>query len=197
MIDRRRLIATILATLAWPALSAHTPYRQWKLYRKQHLLIGTSKTDAPSFPLGKQVADLLLTYLPESSSRVTRAPDQQRLASLITTGQMELVLLSRSDTAALAAGRAPFEDFGETPLNALFTYGNYVLVCRPDFPYRHAWLVVRTLSEQAAAIDGAAPAEPGGVPVPVHPGALAYAEGEPEPEPLEAVVEELLTPHVH
>jgi hypothetical protein len=197
MIDRRRLIATILATLASPALTAHTPYRQWKLYRKQHLLIGTSKTDAPSFPLGKQVAELLVTYLPESSARVTRAPDQERLASLITTGQMELVLLSRDDTAALAAGRAPFEDFGETALTALFTFGDYVLVCRPDFPDRHAWLVVGTLTEHAGEIDGAKPAEPGKVPVPVHSGALAYAQGEPEPPPIEAVVEDLPKPRVH
>ena len=199
MIDRRTLIATTLAGAAWPILCGHTPYRQWKVYRKQHLLIGTSKTDAPSFPLGKRIAEVLLAYLPESSARASRAPDQLRLASLITTGQIEVIVLSRADLAALAEGRPPFEEFGAPPLRALFTVGDHVLVCRPDFPDRHAWLVVRTLSEHAGEIDGAASARPGSLPVPVHDGALAYAAGlpEPPPPPVETASDEVIEPHGH
>jgi hypothetical protein len=110
---------------------------------------------------------------------VSRAPDQTRLASLITTGQIEVIVLSHADAAALSDGRAPFAEFGPTPLAALFTFGEHVLVTRPDFPDRHAWLVARTLTEHAGEIDGAAPAQAGALPV--HPGALAYAEGAPEP----------------
>lgn len=183
MIDRRVFLAGTALVFA----AAHTPYRQWKVYRKQHLLIGTCRADAPSFPLGKEIAAILLEWLPESSARVSRAPDQARLASLITTGQIELILLSHADTAALSDGRDPFAEFGPTPLAALFAFGDYVLVARPDFPDRHAWLVAGTLTEHAGEIDGAAPAQPGALPVPVHPGALAYAAGAPEPQPPDEV----------
>jgi hypothetical protein len=67
------------------------------------------------------------------------------------------------------------------PLNSLFAMGDHLLVCRPDVPDRHAWLVTATLTENAADIpDGTAP-EPGSSPIPAHPGALAYAAGEPLP----------------
>ena len=166
---------------AWLTTAAHTPYRQWQVYRRRHLLIGTSKADAPTYPLGQRIAELLATELPESSARVTRGPDPWRLASLLTTGQLEVALLSGADVAALRDGRAPFEAFGPTALNALFAFGDYFLVCRPDFPGHHACLVVETLSEHADAIAGAAPVDAAVSPVAIHPGARAYALGEPMP----------------
>jgi TRAP-type uncharacterized transport system substrate-binding protein len=178
---QRRPVLIGLVAAAWLATTAHTPYRQWQVYRRRHLLIGTSKADAPTYPLGQRIAELLATELPESSARVTRGPDPWRLASLLTTGQLEVALLREADVAALRDGRAPFEAFGPTALNALFAFGDYLLVCRPDFPGHHAWLVVETLSEHAGAIAGAAPATPLASPVPIHAGALAYALGEPMP----------------
>ena len=125
------------------------------MYRRKHLLIGTSRADAATYPLGQKIAEVLATYLPESSARVTRGPDPWRLASLLTTGQLEVALLSHADVAALRDGVAPFEAFGPTALNALFAFGNYLLVCRPDFPPHHAYQVVQTLSENTAGIAGA------------------------------------------
>ncbi len=172
-----------LAGMAWLATSGHTPYRQWTVYRKKHLLIGTCKADAPSYPLGKHIATTLAEYLPESRARVSRAPDQIRLASLITTGQMEVILFSHTDAAALASGAAPFLDYGPTPLTALFRFGDHLLLTRPDFPDRHAWLVARTLVARIGDFDNAGPALAGSLPVSVHPGALAQAAGAPEPPP--------------
>jgi TRAP-type uncharacterized transport system substrate-binding protein len=180
-IRRRAFLKTGMIACACCVTAAHTPYRQWQVYRKRHLLIGTSKADAPTYPLGQKIAEVLATELPESSARVTRGPDPWRLASLLTSGQLEVVLLSAADVAALRDGRAPFEAFGPTALNALFAFGDYFLVCRPEFPPHHAYLVVETLSVHANAIAGAAPAAPLGSPVPIHPGALAYALGEPLP----------------
>lgn len=178
--ERRGLLRAGLATAALLATSAHTPYRQWQVYRQRHLLIGTSKADAPTYALGQQIAEVLATHLPESSARVARGPDPWRLASLLTSGQLQVVLLSTSDVAALRDGRAPFEAFGATELRALFAFGPYYLVCRPDFPDHHAYLVVRTLTEHSGAIAGAEPVG-GGAPVPVHPGAAAHANGAPMP----------------
>ena len=87
---RRGFLQTGLVATAWLAASGHTPYRQWQVYRQKHLLIGTSKADAPTYPLGQKIAEVLATHLPESSARVTRGPDPWRLASLLTTGQLEM-----------------------------------------------------------------------------------------------------------
>ena len=194
---RRRLLQAGLIATAWVAAAGHTPYRQWQVYRRRHLLIGTSKADAPTYPLGQRVAELLATHLPESSARVTRGPDSWRLASLLTTGQLEVALLAASDVAALRDGRAPFAAFGPTDLNALFAFGDYLLVCRPDFPAHHAYQVVQTLADNAALIAGARSLDARASPVAIHPGARAYAMGEPMP-PVARVVEDPISPdHVH
>jgi TRAP-type uncharacterized transport system substrate-binding protein len=191
---RRELMQTGLVATAWLAASGHTPYRQWQVYRQKHLLIGTSRTDAPTYPLGQKVAEVLATHLPESSARVTRGPDPWRLASLLTTGQLEVALLSLADAAALRDGRSPFDAFGPTDLNGLFAFGDYLLVCRPDFPAHHAYQVVQTLSENAAAIPGATSIDATASPVAIHAGARAYALGEPMPVPITPVIEELMLP---
>lgn len=181
MMNRRTFLKSGLAAAAFLVAGGHTPYRQWAVYRKKHLLIGTCRADEPTYPLGKRIAATLDQHLPESKARVSRARDQIRLASLITTGQLEVVLFSRDDAAALRDGAPPFEDFGATELTALFSFGDHLLVTRPDFPDRHAWLVAKTLTERAHDLDSAAPAHTIALPVPIHPAAQAFAEGEPEP----------------
>jgi hypothetical protein len=193
---RRDVLQLGVVLAAWGVTSAHTPYRQWQVYRQRHLLVGTSKSDARSYALGKEIVFVLAEHLPESSPRVTRGPDSWRLASLLTTGQLEVVVLSEDVLAALRDGRPPFEAFGPTELRTLFCFGAHWLVVRPDFPDRHAWQVVRTLSEHAREFATAAPAKPGANPVPVHPGALAYAAGEPLPPPIEAA-QDAGVPHDH
>jgi TRAP-type uncharacterized transport system substrate-binding protein len=198
MIDRRTILRSGLAAAAFVMAGGHTPYRQWTVYRRKHLLIGTCRTDAPTYPLGKNIAATLEKYLPESRARVTRAPDQYRLASLITTGQLEIMLFSRNDTTALRDGVPPFEDFGTTDLTAVFSFGDHLLVTRPDFPDRHAWLVAKTLTERAGDFVDAVPAHTTSLPVPAHPAAQAFAAGEPEPAPPPVTPEpDLAADHSH
>jgi hypothetical protein len=184
---RRRTACRLgLAGAAWLLGGGHTPYGQWQVYRRRHLMIGTSRADAPTYPLGQRIAETLASHLPESSARVTRGPDAWRLASLITSGQLEVILLSTAHVAALRDGRPPFEAFGATRLCSLFMFdgqeGGHWLVCRPDFPDRHAYLVVETLAVHAAPLlGGRAPDLTS--PVPLHPGALAYLRGAPLPPP--------------
>ena len=184
MIRRRRLLqagAAFAAVAAVTALGGHTPYRQWAVYRRKHLLVGTCRADAPTYPLGKRIVAALDAHLPESRPRVTRARDQARLAALIATGQLQVMLLSGEDAARLRDGALPFEAVGPTALRALFRFGGHWLVCRPDFPERHAWLVARALTAAAADFEDAAPADD--QVVAAHPGARAFAAGAPEPAP--------------
>ena len=193
---RRRLLQAGAAFAAVAALGGHTPYRQWAVYRRKHLLVGACRADAPTYPLGKRIVAALEAHLPESRPRIARARDQSRLAALIKTGQLEVALFSDEDATRLRDGAPPFEAVGQTPLRALFRFGRYRLVCRHDFPDRHAWLVARALTAAAADFTDAGPADDRVLPA--HPGARAFAAGEPEPEPAPPPPESLRDPdHPH
>jgi hypothetical protein len=192
---RRLLLRFCVAGGAWFALSGHTPYGHWKIYRRKHLIIGSCRADPPSFPLAETIAATLVQRLPESSARASRAPDQRRIASLLASDQWQVSVLRRQDAAGLAAGSGLFETTGPVPLNRLFEMGDHLLVCRPDFPDRHAWLVTAALTENAADIPGGAAPQPGAIPV--HPGALAYTAGKPMPAAPTATGSESEADHGH
>lgn len=179
--QRRRLLRLGVAAAALLALSGHTPYRHWQVYRRGHLLIGSCRADAASYPLAERVAETLSRWLPESKARASRAPDQRRIASLLASGQWQVSVLARGDAADLVAGRGMFEALGPQPLRSLFALGEHLLVSRADFPPRHAWLVAATLSEHTASIPGGAPPAIDHATVPVHPGARAYVVSAPLP----------------
>ncbi len=186
-LGRRALLRCVLALTAVIAATGHSPYRQWKIYRKRKLLILTSRSDGPSFPLGERVAKILAMHLPESHAQVSRAPNTERIASLISTRQMDVAVLSPNDAASLFAGRAPFAEYGPVPLRTIVALGDYLLICRDDFPALHAYLVAETLIENFAELGlevssleaGQTSAEAA---VPTHRGARAYFDGGPQPK---------------
>ena len=161
-------------------LSAHTPYRQWEVYRMKHLLIGTSREDAASYPLGKQLVELLVQAVPESRARVARARTVERLGSLIATDQLKVLLISDKHLAEMAEGTGPFKAFGPIEIARLFQFDGLVLVSRADFPASHAWIVARAFLDNAEA-SGGAPPRPGAGQVPIHPGVTAAVNGEELP----------------
>jgi hypothetical protein len=172
MIHRRQILKTAAALGAWSLTSGHTPYRQWDVYRRKHLLIGANKAEPPTYELGKKIAALLEVELPESRARVARAPHAWRLASLLTSDQIQLILLNREDVDGLRHGRNGFEAFGATDLRTLYQFGDYWLVSRPDFPEAHAGLVTQVLAEHGMSIAKrqALPGED--APAPVHEGVV-------------------------
>lgn len=187
-LSRRRVVGLGLAAGAWLLLGGHVPYGQWGVYRKRYLLILTDREDPPSFELGGRIAAVLAKRLPESRARVSRAPHRERIASLISSKQMDVALMRRDDAAALRLGAPPFADYGPVPLHAIAGIGEYLLVCRDDFPARHAWLVADALSRGRGALPAVlspAPAAAGwsDARVPLHPGARAYFAGGPQPDP--------------
>lgn len=179
---RRAALRLACAAGAWLLTGAHTPYRQWTLFRRTHLLIGSTRADAPSYAIGQQVATLLAEALPESRARVSRAPDLWRLASLISTGQWQVAIVARDDARAMTIGAAPFEDFGPIALRGLLEIGEHRLICRADFPDRHAYLVTATLAEHMERLPHATPPDPSDPEIAIHPGALAYLIGLPPPQ---------------
>ena len=159
-------------------LCGHTPYGQWVVYRKKHLLIGCHKGDPATYDLAKQVVALLDEHLPAAKSRVARAPHAGRLASLLATAQMDVAALSMPDAAAMQAGSDRFAAYGAVPIALLLPLGDRLLVARTDFPERHAWLVTAALVGTALVPAADPAANPG---IPWHAGSRAFLEGRPEP----------------
>lgn len=180
--QRRLFLNGALGGTAFVLLMAHTPYRQWVVYRKRHLIILTGKTDGSAYKLGKRVAEVLATALPASKARVTRAPYMERIGSLLSTKQLDVALLSRPAAVALLQGQPPFVGYGPMPLRRIMALGPYVLVCRDDFPAQHAYLVAQALNDHRAELAAPTGANDHTAAVPAHPGALAYLNGQPMPD---------------
>ncbi|WP_089936669.1 hypothetical protein [Candidatus Entotheonella palauensis] len=144
------------------------------------------ETDGSAYELGKRVAAVLAKELPASQARVTRAPYMERIGSLLSTDQLDVALLSGTAAVALLHGRPPFTDYGPLALRRIVALGSYLLVCRDDFPARHAYQVAQALddhlAEFAASASAASEANDDADAVPMHPGALAYRHGQPIPE---------------
>ncbi len=176
--NRRQALRLSAGAAAALLLGGHTPYGQWVVYRKKHLLIGCHRADPETYTLAKQVVALLGKHLPAAKSRVARAPDAGRLASLLGTAQMDVAILSAPDAAAMLQGTGRFEPYGAIALRVLTPVAGRLLLARADIPERHAWLVTGALagSELAPAREPA-----GDLGVPWHPGSLAFLEGRPEP----------------
>lgn len=183
LITRRAFLRTASASLAALLLAGHSPYRQWKVYRQRYLLLFTMRDDPPSDELGERLAARLRKVLPDSRAQVARAPNAQRIASLISTGQADTAVLAHAQALALYRGTAPFADYGAVPLRVLAETSAYQLVCREDFKPEHAYLVAEALTREPRVTDVRVPqpaAEQTGVPL--HAGVLAFARGEPVPE---------------
>ena len=176
--NRRRVLKLATAAVAQLTLCGHTPYGQWVVYRKKHLLIGCHKVDPTTYDLAKRVVAVLGEHLPAANSRVARAPDAQRLASLLGTAQFDVAILNLADAVAMLHGADGFAAYGAVALRLLTPVGDRLLLSRAEFPERHARLLVEALSgsELVPARD-----QLHDVDVPWHPGSLAYLRDGPEP----------------
>ncbi|MCY4350941.1 MAG: hypothetical protein OXC25_13940 [Thiotrichales bacterium] len=181
---RRALLAAAFAgaILFVPgrALLAHTPYRQWQVYRRRHLMIGASREDAPSYPKAKEIQAFLETHLPEASARVARARTLRRLADLLATDQIRILLISVEHAAALGRGEPPFHRPVE--IRTLWRFGDHAMIVRPSFPAAHAWILAQTFEAHGAGLPGASPA-PAHAEVPLHEGVRIARDGDPMPPP--------------
>ena len=143
-------------------------------------MIGASREDAASYPKAKEIQAFLETHLPEASARVARARTRRRLADLLETDQIRIVLLSIDDAVALARGGPPYRNPVE--VRTLWRFGDHVMVARPSFPEAHAWILARTFEEHGAALAESAPT-PAHAELPLHEGVRVALHGKPMPAP--------------
>lgn len=172
------LLGTVLGAGVAPRARAHTPYRQWQVYRRKHLLIGCHKEDMAGYALAKEAVAILDEHLPAARARVARGPTPGRLASLLGTEQMDVALLGEADAVAMAEGSGRFAPYGAIRLRTLLVTPGRLLVARADFPDRHAWLVTDALDGWPTDAAPGTRAQPA---LPWHPGAERQRQGLPVP----------------
>ena len=143
-------------------------------------MIGASREDAATYPKAKEIQAFLEKHLPEASARVARARTRRRLADLLATDQIRIVLLSFEDAVALARGGPPFRSPVE--VRTLWRFEDLVMVVRPSFPEAHAWILARTFGNRGAALTGSAP-KSAHVAIPLHQGVRIALDGAPMPPP--------------
>ena len=131
-------------------LSGHSPWGQYHAYRQQHLLIMSTREDAPTYPFSKQLVEVINKELPEASARPARARTFKRVQSLLSTGQIPLLLLSRTNARSLIQGIGPFKKFGKTKSFVIYNFGDLVLLAEPNFPNRYAWQLTKVLMDLAS-----------------------------------------------
>ena len=174
----RRAFLLAVGLLASPPVLAHTPYRQWKILRQRYLLVHSTREDPYGDELAEKIVAVLARVLPRANAMVARAPDAERLASLLTTGQAVLAVMRHEEARELHAGRSRFAAFDGQALRMLLEAADRALVTVDTFPRHHAWLLAAALTQEAAELKARVP-DGSQRSVPVHPGASAFARGEP------------------
>jgi hypothetical protein len=164
-------------------LAAHTPYGQWTVYRQRNLFIVASRTDEPALLLARAIVDGLAVELPESHARVTRATDPVRIASLLATGQLDVAVVSRGDASAMLAGSGDFRAVGAVSINLLAELGAHLMVTMDTFRPKHAYLLALSVDHLRQKLPVVAASASDSSKLPFHPGAAAYYNGLPAPEP--------------
>ena len=178
-LGRRAVMKLAMAAVAAVAVGGHTPYGQWTVYRQRNLFIVASRTDDAALLLARALMAGLAQELPESRSRVTRATDPVRIASLLATGQLDVAVVSREAAAGMLAGSGDFSVVGPVALTGLAELGAHLVVTVDRFKPRHAFLLAMAVDHLRPTLPVAAalsdvPAVP-----PVHDGAAAYYAGLP------------------
>ena len=163
-------------------LMGRSPYRQWYVFRANHLIIVTGGTGPGAFALAEAVAATIAAHLPESKAMAARAQTPVDVVKLLQSHQLQVALLSADDAVEASRGGGRFKEEDPVRFRTLAVFGPYVLVALDDFSGEKAYQIAKTLAEYPP--DWTVPekvAVPGTPPIPFHPGALEYYEGHASP----------------
>lgn len=174
---RRSCVLTVLAAALLPSrVPAHTPYKQWAVYRQKHLLIGCHKDLPQTYELAQKVVATLDTELPAASARIARAPATTRLASLLATDQLNTAIVTPDIAKDMLEGNGIFSAYGPIALTTLLPLKDLVLVGHRRLKDHHTWQITSAL-ETITAVD----LQQSVPTLPWHPGSEAFVKGLPVP----------------
>ena len=141
----------------------------------------STREDIPTYPFSKLLVEVINQELPEASARPARARTFKRVQSLISTGQIPLLLLSKKNARALINGTGPFRKFGKTKSFVIYNFGDLVLLSETNFPNRNAWQITKVfMNTENESINAKSPLETKQV-TNIHQGTLKALNGESIP----------------
>lgn len=133
--NRRRFLAASAAATLVPGLAhAHSPWGQYAVYRQKHLLVLSTRDDAPSYPYSKRLVEAINLGAPEASARPARARDLRRAYDLLRSDQFQFALLSRPNVDAMRTASGPFAGGEKVPLSTIYQFSELYFVVRTEFP---------------------------------------------------------------
>ena len=175
--SRRSVVGGLLAAAVVPGtVFAHTPYKQWAVYRQKHLLIGCHKDLPETYQLAQSIVATLDENLPAASARIARAPAPTRLASLLATRQLDVAVLTPDTAVKIHDGEGIYAAYGSIALTTLLPLDGYLVVGHTRLKESHCWQITRAL-ESITTVDARSitPA------LPWHSGTARFLEGSPLP----------------
>lgn len=174
MMSRRSLL---LALVLFPGLAAsHSPWGQYQVYRQKHLLILSTREDAPSYPYSKKLVETLNATVPSANARPARAIDLERVYNLLRTDQFQFALLSHDNVDMMINATGQFEGRPKVDLKTVFGFGDLRLVVRGDFPENLVAIVTHGIVEALPVFRDAMDLEQLRTEKNLHPGVLLALE---------------------
>ena len=165
-----RVAALVLLGAAGLLLPGHSPYKQWYVYRAKHVVVVADRTRPGAFAAASSVAAARAAHWPQSKAVAAAARSANDVVSLLSSGQLEIGLLSPAVALAAFEGQGRFAEQGRIPLRAIAVLGDEVVVVLESYPVEKARIVAQALAESP----GAGPAAAAAPPIPFHAGALEY-----------------------
>ena len=173
MTDRKIARLAVLG-MAGVLMSGHSPYRQWYVYRAQHLVVVADKARPGAFKLATAVASVIATRWPASRAVAAAVQTPVDVVKLLRSGQLPVGLLPLQEAQEAIEGRGRFADGDKVPLRAVAVLGGNLLVVLEGFERERARDIAQAVAEYEGSWPGAAKPARGPAPIPLHPGALDF-----------------------
>lgn len=174
---RRSVLIALPALLVASAARAHSPWGQYAVYRQKHLLVLSTRDDAPTYEYSKRLVEAINKDAPEASARPARARDLDRAYNLLRTDQFQFALLSEDKVEAMRAATGPFAGRPAVDLRTIYRFGGLEFVVRADFPDNLVAIVAHAVMSNLGDLPGAAPPEDVLATASLHAGARAAIDG--------------------
>ncbi len=173
---RRSFLASILFVLSPAIAIAHSPWGQYAVYRKKHLLVLSTRDDEGTYPFSKLLVNAINNTAPEAKARPARAKDLNRAYDLLRTDQFQFALLSRTNVNAMRSATGPYSGGERVDLKTIYCFEELEFVVRADFPANLVAIVTHAVLSNLETLPGAlAPSEVLGY-VTLHSGAREAVE---------------------
>lgn len=169
--NRRSFLIAACATLTPGWVQAHSPWGQYAVYRQKHLLVLSTRDDAPSYPYSKILVDAINRGAPEASARPARAKNLRRAYDLLRTDQFQFALLSAQNVVAMRDATGPFAGEKKVALKAVYQFGELQFVVRASFPENLVAVVADAILANIDSLPEANPPEDVAQLATLHPGA--------------------------